>query len=435
MIEIKVDNSYSKITGLTKTLEKELMDELSYLVGGSSSYFSRFGPKRHSLLSKKGDFPSGLLTRVCNFVQTKAPFIKVSMTPGARRNQFAVKYTGFDLHLAQSDALRACEIKCRGTVVMPTGTGKSIVICALIARFGLRTLVVVPNIELKKQLMLTIRQTLGEFGSKYVSVENIDSKFLKTANNYDCLIIDEAHHSAAKTYQNLNKGPWSSISHRFFFSATPYRNDPEEQLLFEGIAGDIIYELSYEQAVKDRYIVPVAAFYMDVSKMNTDAYTYAQVYSALVVNNNERNIKIASLLVQLDLSQQSTICLVKEVEHGKRLAKLTGFKFVSGQDEESRQYIQQFNKGLIKVLIGTTGVIGEGVDTKPCEWVVIASPGKARSQFQQQIGRAVRIYPGKESAKVIIFRDASHKFLLKHFNAQRKILLDFYGIKPVKLTI
>ena len=141
---------------------------------------------------------------------------------------------------------------------------------------------------------------------------------------------------------------------------------------------------------------------------------------------------IGALLGRLD---KPTLCLVREVIHGKILSDLTGYPFVSGEDDESRDYIRQFNAGEIKTLIGTTGILGEGVDTKPCEYVVIAGLGKAKSQFMQAVGRAVRTYPGKESAKVIIFNDRSHKYLIRHYNEQSRILLDEYGIKPVKLIL
>jgi hypothetical protein len=67
MVTILVENSYSKITGLSAKQEKALRNELSYIVGGQSAYFTGFGVKRRSLLSKKCEFPSGLLFRVEQF--------------------------------------------------------------------------------------------------------------------------------------------------------------------------------------------------------------------------------------------------------------------------------------------------------------------------------------------------------------------------------
>jgi len=63
-VTVTIDNSYSQIQGLNAAEEKALKSELSYIVGGKSSFFSKYGQKRRSLLDKKGGFPSGLLNRV-----------------------------------------------------------------------------------------------------------------------------------------------------------------------------------------------------------------------------------------------------------------------------------------------------------------------------------------------------------------------------------
>lgn len=63
-VRVTIDNSYSHISGLNAKQEKSLKAELSYVVGGKSGYFSKYGPKKRSLLGKKGDFPSGLVYRV-----------------------------------------------------------------------------------------------------------------------------------------------------------------------------------------------------------------------------------------------------------------------------------------------------------------------------------------------------------------------------------
>jgi hypothetical protein len=64
MVILEIDNSYSSIKGLTAKQEKSLKTELSYVIGGKSGYFSKYGPKKRSLLGRKGDFPSGLYNRV-----------------------------------------------------------------------------------------------------------------------------------------------------------------------------------------------------------------------------------------------------------------------------------------------------------------------------------------------------------------------------------
>lgn len=425
MVNLVIDNSYSQITGLSAKEEKDLRTALSYVVGGSSAHFSGFGVKRRSLLDKKGFFPTGLLYRVVShFSAKKCDAVDLRIKPQTNRTSGVT--IGYPWQIEAEIIARRCM---RGIISAPTGSGKSRVISLIAQNLGVKTLVVVPSLEIKKQLADTLKEL------KNVTVLNIDSKELQTATEYDCLIIDEAHHVAARTYQKLNKTTWKGIYYRFFLTATPFRNDTEETLLFESIAGSLIYQLTYPEAIKNNYIVPVESYYLESPKQDNDCYSWSQVYNQLIVNNTPRNTLICGLLARLHSAQKPTLCLVKEVAHGQILADMTGLPFVSGADDDSRKHIKQFNAGNIKVLIATTGIMGEGIDSKPCEYVIVAGLGKAKSQFMQQVGRAVRTYPGKETAKVVLVKDKSHKFTLRHYNAQVKILKEEYGCKPMKLEL
>lgn len=427
LITIIVGNSYSTIKGLSPVQEKALRDELSFVVGGSSAHFSGFGIKRRTLLSKRGDFPSGLMSRVEGWL-TKRKLHRAMSYNSPDNERKAGKYyeTGYQW---QIDALESAYDNYRGAIRAPTGTGKSRAMGMIAESFGLKTLWVVPSLEIKKQ-------TITSWGHlKNVMITNIDDPKLEKLTDFDMLLIDECHGAAAKRYHRLNKTAWTGIFYRYAFSATTFRNDPEETLLYESIAGQEIYSLSYADAVASKYIVPIEAYFIETKKQMSDAYTYRQVYNELVVNNTARNTDIAKLLTSLHSSGKSTLCLVKEVAHGNILSEMTGLPFINGADDDSRKYIKRFNEGALKVCISTEGIMGEGVDTKPCEYVVVAGGGKAKSGFMQLCGRAVRNYPGKETAKVILVKDKSHKFLLRHYNAQVKIMKEEYGAIPVKLDV
>lgn len=429
MVILEVGNSYSQVKGLKIPEFRALREALSYTEDPKSAYFSGGYVKTKYLLDKKGFFPTGLLKRVLSCLNEsliKYALIDKRVRPSVK--PAFKKLPGVKLYPAQRQAVAAALAKERGIVSMPTGSGKSIVIAYIAAALKVKTLIVVPTLEIKRQLLETIEKLIPD--NSLITILNIDSSSLKDEHKYDCLIIDECHHTAAKTYQKLNKSVWGGIYWRFYFTATPFRNQEHEELLFEGIAGEVIYKLTYKDAVRDGYIVPIEAYYIDLPKQKTGAYTWQEVYSELVVNNTHRNGVINGLLNSLHSADISALCLVKEIRHGENL---TWHAFAHGQDETSRELIQDFNSGGIKVLVGTTGILGEGVDTKPAEYIIIAGLGKAKSAFQQQCGRGVRKYPGKESCKIILFRDASHKFLLRHFKEQCKILKDEYGVTPIKL--
>jgi superfamily II DNA or RNA helicase len=431
-----IDNSFSRIEGLSTGQFKRLRTLLSYKPNPAQAYYSKFKFTRPTYcIDLRGSFPSGLLHRVKAWLLAQNIAFEVQDTrrvPKQVINNIKVSNNILP-YKAQFEAVKNAVLRQRGIISMPTGTGKSIVIALIASRLGVRTLVVVPNLELKKQLTESLLGVLND--TSLVTVENIDSNALTASTSYDCLIIDEAHHVAAKTYHKLNRTVWKDIYYRFFLTATPYRNKPEETLLFEGIAGEVIYQLAYKEAVSKGYIVSVEAYYVELPKSKTFAHTWAEVYSELVVNNEVRNKLIARILEGLRAADVSTLCLVKEVRHGLNIQSLIDVPFANGQDEASRNEILEFSSGSIKTLVGTTGLLGEGVDTKPCEYVIIAGLGKAKSAFLQQVGRAVRTYPGKLSAKIILVKDSSHRFLLRHFKEQSNILKQEYGVVPVKLNV
>lgn len=436
MVTIEIDNSYSQIKGLKTEEFRALRKLLSYEANPEARYYTRGFVRTKYLIDNKGFFPTGLEPRVSYHLwRTGLKFDILDKRATSIRNSrianIKISLNGLNPYIDQLKAVDAAEKSRRGGIVMPTGTGKSLVIALIAARLNVKTLVVVPSLEIKKQLSESLSELLN--GNSNIVVENIDSKALKTLTDFDCLIIDECHHVAATTYQKLNKTAWNNIYYRFFLTATFFRNNENEQLLFEGIAGQVIHQVTVRDAIAKDYIVPVEAYYYDLPKQRVDGYTWAEVYKELIINNTTRNSLIANLMLKLQEQDKSTLCLVKEISHGSALSFLTGIPFANGQDDTTRDYIRQFNSGGIKALIGTTGILSEGVDTKPCEYIIIAGLGKAKSAFLQQVGRAVRRYPGKESAKVIIFRDKSHKWTLSHFKAQSKVLLDEFGVNPIKL--
>ena len=184
--------------------------------------------------------------------------------------------------------------------------------------------------------------------------------------------------------------------------------------------------------------MPIEAFSYEVPKKKTDGYSWKEVYSDLVVHNDPRNELIASILATLIDNRKSTLCLVKEIAHGEQIQKLLAARgyavpFIKGENTDNRIKILEFNLGDEICVIGTTGVIGEGTDTKPAEYIIVAGLGKSKPAFMQQCGRGVRRFKDKESAKVILFKDSSHRWAKAHYAAQKKILEDEYGVAIVKV--
>lgn len=437
MITIHIDNSECKIANMTREEHKALKDRLSFQDNPSAAYFSGGYPRKRCLLGKDGTYPTGLHSLVLDHLKAaNIPKHLFDLRIAPKRLSKAPKALpeGVAPYPEQIAAVEVCRRYKRGTVVMPTGCGKSLTQALLIQALNVRTLVVVPNLGLKQQLEESFIQVLGSLDN--VTVLNIDSPKLKTLTNFDCIIIDEAHHAAAKTYRSLNKKQWSGIFYRFFFTATPFRSRDEEQLLMESVCGQVIYQVDYTQARDAGYVVPVEAYCLTIPTTKTSGYTWAEVYSDLVTNNHMRTKLIANLLDTLNSCGHSTICLTKEIAHGKAILEAMetdGGRFISGMEEDNDQTLKDFNARRFYVLIGTDGVLGEGRDSRPCEYVILGGLGKAKNAFMQKVGRGLRRFPEKQSCKLILINDKSHKWTRAHFATQVKILKEEYGVKVVDL--
>lgn len=439
MITLKIENSICKLSNLQVEDYRKLRSLLSYKTDPYTRYLVYgINTKKH-LIDKHGVFPTGLLYIVLEYFTSAKKELKIVDT--RIRPQMPLKpiYTLSSIPTPYPEQIAAVEaIKAfgRGIVSAPTGTGKSLIIALAINALQVRTLVVVPTLELKRQLSEFLEKIFDtKVGKKCdIWVENIDSLFKTPLKGYDCVIIDEFHHSGAKSYRDLNLKAWNEVYYKIGLTATPFRSQDNERLLLESVLSRIIYRLYFQLSVASGYIVPIEAYYFDLPKIPVEGYSWAEVYHELIVANESRNRLISDLLGTLHSQGKATLCLVKEIAHGEALSALTGIPFAHGGNEETPVLIKGFNDRKLTCLIGTTGILGEGIDTKPCEYVIIAGLGKSKNQFMQNIGRGVRRYEGKESAKVILFKDLSHKWTISHYKTQVKILKEEYGVIPVKLN-
>ena len=438
MVKVTIGNSMSKVEGLSVTQFKQLRTILSinldtgYAYGGFSN--------RQYLMDVKGNFPTGLLYLVQEYLGLLVEYKDTRQVPKALGT--VLKARGLPTpYPEQIEAATACLNEHRGILVAPTGFGKSVIIALMIEALQVRTLIVVPTLELRRQLTHTLREVFGKGAvgrlGHLIAVENIDALDTKEPCQYDCVIIDEFHHSGAKTYRKLNQKCWTGVYYRFGLTATPFRSQDHEKLLLESVLSQVIYEVDYQNAVKQGYIAPLEAYYIEVPKagnFDNDYHVYSSAYTELIVNHTGRNILISVALARLHQAGVSTLCLVKQIEHGLKIEANTGIAFVKGENDDNPEVIAFFNEGKT-ALIGTHGVLGEGVDTKACEYVIVATPMKSKNLFMQCVGRSFRRYPGKESAKVIIIKDSSHKWFRSAFREQVKILREEYGIVPIKLDL
>ncbi|MBN1893552.1 DEAD/DEAH box helicase, partial [bacterium] len=157
-----------------------------------------------------------------------------------------------DLFPHQEEALQAWENRNRrGSVVLPTGTGKTVVGLHAMARLGMSALVVCPTLDLMNQWYDRITDAFGiETGIlgggfheiRPVTVTTYDSAFRhmdRYGDRFGLLIFDETHHLAAPTYLQI---PELSIApFRLGLTAT-YRRPDARHVELSRVLGPVVYE-------------------------------------------------------------------------------------------------------------------------------------------------------------------------------------------------
>lgn len=388
-------------------------------------------------LYNKGEFPTGLLPRVVKIFEDKNYTFSLNDTRKVpeKKHKFVLKESFPPLRYYQKTASRMLQEKKRGIVVFPTGTGKSVTAMRMIWDMGVNTLIITPNKNITDMMYYTAVKHFGKgkvskltTKSKKINKINIsniqalikiDSKVFK---DLDAVLIDEFHHSSSETYQIINKDHLKNVYWRIGLTATPYRNDGSD-LALEAVLSEYLYEYKLTQAFADGYLVKPT--FKVITNSVWDERNWQTTYKKALVQNEDRNKLIVNAV--REQKDKQVIVLVQHTEHGEALkALMSEAEFTHGQqkDSERQRLLEDFKKKKFSVLIGTS-VLGEGVDLPCAEVLVMAGGGKAKSQVVQNIGRVLRLYPEKESALIIDFKDLGSRWLSDHALERQEIYKEY----------
>jgi len=144
----------------------------------------------------------------------------------------------------------------RGQIIMPTGTGKTVVALAAMLRAGVSTLVVAPVRDLMYQWHRRIHHDLGcdagiigdnQYRLKAVSVTTYDSAYIHMPDfgaRFGLLIFDEEHHLPGPCRREA--AMMSTAPMRLGLTATPWRSDGRHEDL-DWLIGPVVYDLPFRQ--------------------------------------------------------------------------------------------------------------------------------------------------------------------------------------------
>ena len=291
-------------------------------------------------------------------------------------------------------------------VVMATGLGKTVTFANL-PRAG-RTLILSHRRELVTQPKKYYDCDYGiELGSQHSHGEPVISASIQTMmhrmnkfkpNDFERIIVDEAHHSAAKSYkQILNYFQPEQI---VGFTATPNRSD---SVRLDDVFQDIIFERDLKWGIQQGYLSDIYCRRVnigyDLSRVKTSGGDYAPGELEEAMDGTADAIAQA----YKDLAVGATLIFAVSVKQSEEIAKrIPNAAVVSGKTplKERQALIDGLTNGTISCLVNCM-VFTEGTDIPRVETVIIARPTQSDSLYTQMVGRGLRLSPGKDKLNLI----------------------------------
>ena len=329
--------------------------------------------------------------------------------------------TPHDYQLEDVSRLRQELRRVRAVVYqLPTGAGKTIVagyIASRLAENGKQALVLVHRRELVRQFAKTLTQ--AGLGDQYgiiaagcaetrwarfqiASVQSINRRethWLKP----NLVIVDEAHHVKAKTWENvLNRFPSTRV---LGLTATPGRLDgkPLGDHFDALVQGPSIVEL-----VERGHLAPMRVLRPVQGLSTAGVRTIAGDWNKKDLDERltDQVIAAGAAAYRRYGAGKRAIFFAVNRRHSKAVVeslKKEGFRaeHIDAETDVRRRdlVLKEFGEGLIQV-VSNVDLISEGTDVPECEVIMAARPTKSVTMYLQQAGRAMR--PGKGKTALLL---------------------------------
>ncbi|MGD0952729.1 MAG: DEAD/DEAH box helicase family protein [Methanotrichaceae archaeon] len=335
----------------------------------------------------------------------------------------------------------------RGIVVLPTGSGKTIIGIKAISLLNTSTLVVAPTLDLVDQWRSSLKKEFkvevgvlggGEWDIEALTVSTYDSAYIhadKLGNRFGLIIFDEVHHLPAAGYRNIAEMFASPF--RMGLTATFEREDGLHTELNRLVGGmvfekrvkeltgthlspfrleKIAVELTEEE--KEEYEKNQKVFSDYLARINLTIRSPADFQKlvmrsgrdpgarrALLARNKARDIAFNSISKMGKLSEilkkHSGGRIFIFTEHNKLVHRISKQFLIPSityrtTSKERSEILDRFRSGTYNAVV-TSKVLDEGIDVPDADVGIILSGTGSQRAFIQRLGRILRKKEGKEA--------------------------------------
>lgn len=313
----------------------------------------------------------------------------------------------------------------KGVVILPTGTGKTILSALDAKSFGERVLFLVHRLDILKQTIEAYRFAWPDMKEGILTGEvkenEMDAQVLFASKDtmrqpeqlarfpkdwFGYIVIDEVHHGQSPTYQEVI----SYFQPKFMLgmTATPDRTDRKD--IFELFDYRKILEVSLQEAIEQGFLVPYTYYGL------TDNVDYSRIRFQ---NNHYRVDDLERLLIVPERNEavvkeyldkgggDKAIGFCVSINHAERMAEVFTENGIVAAAVHSKspnrdEVIKRFRNNEIQVVF-TVDLFNEGVDFPNVRVLLFLRPTESKTVFLQQLGRGLRLSAGKERVRILDF--------------------------------
>ena len=308
---------------------------------------------------------------------------------------------------------------------MPTGTGKTYLLTAVIDSFvSNNPMEKVWIVAHRRELVSQIDETVRKFHSYYASDTSSLLSSVKAMSiqwlmrHYDeieeepgIIVIDEAHHALAKTYKEM----WERFPNAKFLglTATPCR--------LNGKGFTDLFDILVQSWSVPEFISKGRLATYDFVSIKSDGVTQRLIDSLqkrgadgdyqnkemdMLLNKKPSIERLYQSLEEFGKDRKGIVYAIN-ISHAQKITKLYqehGVKAIAIDSKtpatERQQDIEAFKKGDIQVLVNVD-IFSEGFDCPDVEFVQLARPTLSLAKYLQMVGRGLRVAKGKKNCVII----------------------------------
>ena len=229
------------------------------------------------------------------------------------------------------------------------------------------------------------------------SVQSIARRLNRFApDDFDLIIVDEAHHAAANTYRNIlgHFSPRLTLG----FTATPNRGD---RVRLDDVFQDIIFQRDLRWGIQNGYLSDIYCRRVNIGYDLSAVHSRMGDYAPGELEKAMDGTADAIAETYKKMATGATLIFAVSVAQAQEIAeRIPGAIAVTGETKGRSEIVQAFTDGKIPCIVNCM-VFTEGTDIPRVETVITARPTQSDTLYTQMVGRGLRPFPGKEKLNLI----------------------------------